>query len=137
VTVNEPITTPSDSSIGELVARLSEQTSRLVRDEMRLAQAEMKRKGRAAGLGLGLLGGAGVLALFGLGTLIAAAVLALSLAVSAWLAALIVGVVVLAVAGIVALAGKKDVSQATPPAPTEALRSTKEDIEIVKRGARS
>ena len=121
-----------DPTLGALVHDMTEQMSTLVRDEMRLAQAEMTQKGKAAGLGIGLFGAAGVVALFGVGTLVATVVLALSLAVSAWLAALIVTVVLFAVAGILALRGKSSVSKATPVQPEEAIEGVKQDIATVK-----
>jgi MFS family permease len=121
-----------DAGVGELVGQLSEQVSRLVRDEMQLAQAELKTKGKAAGIGAGLFGGAGVVAAYGLGVLIAAAVLGLATVLDAWLAALIIGVVLLAVAGVVALMGKKQVAQASPPIPTEAISGAKRDVEALK-----
>src|SRR5689334_13639313 len=89
-----------DPTLGALVHDMTQQLSTLVRDEMRLAQAEMTQKGKAAGLGIGLFGAAGVVALFGVGTLIATVILALALAIPAWLAALIVTVVLFVVAGI-------------------------------------
>src|SRR5215467_4496539 len=97
-----------DTSIGDLVSRVSEQTSRLIRNELRLAQAEMAAKGKRAGMGAGMFGGAGLLSVFGLGCLVAAAVLALAGPVADWLAAVIVGIALLAVAGVVALIGKKN-----------------------------
>lgn len=125
-----------DPTLGALVQDMTEQMSTLVRDEMRLAQAEMTQKGKAAGLGIGLFGGAGVVALFGVGTLIATVVLLLSLAMSAWLAALIVTVVLFVVAGVLALQAKSSVSKATPVQPEEAIAGVKEDIATVK-GQRS
>jgi uncharacterized membrane protein YqjE len=125
-----------DPTLGALVHDMTEQMSTLVRDEMRLAQAEMTRKGKAAGLGIGLFGASGVVAMFGLGTLITTVVLALALAMSAWLAALIVTVVLFAVAGVLALQGKGNVSKATPVQPQEAIEGVKEDIATVK-GQRS
>ncbi|MGO9727066.1 MAG: phage holin family protein, partial [Streptosporangiaceae bacterium] len=80
-----------DSSTGDLVKQLTEQVSRLVRDELKLARVEMTRKGARAGRGIGLFGGSGIIALYGTGCLIAAAVMAIATAVTAWLAALIVG----------------------------------------------
>jgi len=124
--------TLTDESVSQLLTRLSEQTSQLVRDELALVKVEMQDKAKHAGLGAGLFGGAGVLALFGIGTLIATAILALDLVLPAWLAALIVAVAVLAAAGIVALVGKKQVGQATPAAPQHALASVKQDVETVK-----
>ncbi|NEK60340.1 phage holin family protein [Geodermatophilus sabuli] len=125
-----------DASTGQLIGQLTEQISRLVRDEARLAQAEVTQKAKRLGVGAGLFGGAGLFAFFGLAVLIAAAVLALALAVPAWLAAVIVAVVLFAVAGVLALVGKKDVDKATPPLPTEAIASTKTDIATVKESAR-
>ena len=99
--------TSSDSSVGDLVKAMSADLSRLLRDEIQLAQTEIGAKVKTAGVGVGAFGGAGVLALYGLGVLSAAAVLGLALVLPAWLAALIVGVVVLAIAGVAALIGKR------------------------------
>ena len=123
------------ASAGELVSRLSQQLTTLVRDEMRLAQAELTQKGKMAGIGAGLFGGAGVVALYGVGALVAAAIIALSLAVTAWLAAVIVAVVLFIVAGVLALVGKKEVSAATPPLPQEAIAGLKTDVATVKESA--
>src|SRR4051794_11098159 len=105
----------ADQSTSELVQRASEQISRLVRDELALAKAELAEKGKHAGVGVGLFGGGGAVALYGLGALIAAAILGLANAVPAWLSALIVAVVLFAVAGALALIGRKQVSKAVPP----------------------
>jgi len=121
-----------EPGVGELVGQMSEQVSRLVRDELALAQVELKAKGKAAGKGAGLLGGAGVLGAYGFGVLIAAAVLGLATALDAWLAALIVAVVLLVIAGIAALMGKKQVSRATPPLPAEAIDGAKRDVAALK-----
>jgi uncharacterized membrane protein YqjE len=122
----------SDASIGELVSSVSADLSRLVRDEMRLAQVEVTEKAKKAGVGVGAFGAAGVLALFAVGVLLAAAVLGLATVLPAWLAALIVGVVVLLVAGVAALVGKKKVSEAAPPVPTRAVESVKTDVQEIK-----
>jgi len=127
---------PSDKSIGELFRSMSEDLSALVRDEIRLAQAEVGQKAKKAGIGIGAFGGAGVVALYGLGVLIAAAVLGLSNVVSPWLAALIVGVVLFIVAGVAALVGKKQLSQAAPPVPTETIASVKTDVAEIKESIR-
>jgi len=133
MSVGHEVRAPSgDASAGELVARLSEQVSRLVRDELALARAEMSRKGRKAALGGGLLGGAGITAVFGVGVLVAAAVLGLATAISAWLAALVVGVALVATAGGLARNGKKKVGQATPPLPVDAIEGVKDDLHTVK-----
>jgi len=125
----------ADQPIGELVQQLSNQTATLVRKEIRLAQLELQEKGKHAGIGAGMFGGGGLVALYGLGALIAAAILGLSTAVDGWLAALIVAVVLFAVAGVLALAGKKQVEQATPPAPEQAIDSVQTDIDEVKERA--
>ena len=119
-------------STGDLVSQLSTEISTLVRDELRLAQVEVTGKAKHAGIGVGMFGAAGVLALYGGGVLIAAAVLALALVLDAWLAAVIVGVVLLAVAGVVAMRGKSQVSQAAPPVPTRAVENVKADIDAVR-----
>ena len=121
-----------DPSTGELVARLSNEVSQLVRDELRLAQAEMRGKAKKAGIGAGMFGAAGLLALYGGGVLITTAILALALAVDAWLAALLVGVVLLAAAGVAALVGKQRVQEAVPPVPSRTVDSVKRDIETVR-----
>jgi hypothetical protein len=116
----------------ELVSQLSEQVSTLVRDELTLARLEMVEKGKRAGVGAGLLGGAGVVALYGVGALLVAVGAALALVMPVWLAALIVTVVVFAIAGVAALVGKKQVQQALPPEPEEAMASGKRDVDTVK-----
>jgi uncharacterized membrane protein YqjE len=131
----EQTNSQSDQQIGDLVKQLSEQTSDLVRKELKLAQVEMQEKGKRAGVGAGLFGGAGLVALYGVGVLIAAVVLGLATAIDAWLAALIVAVVLFAVAGVAALMGRKQVEQATPPQPEQAIASTKRDVQVVKERA--
>ena len=126
----------ADQSTSELVQRASEQISRLVRDELALAKAELAEKGRHAGIGVGLFGGGGALALYGLGVLITTAILALDLVMAAWLAALIVGVVLFVAAGVLALVGKKQVQQAVPPTPTAATDSVKADVDAVTAAVR-
>jgi membrane protein len=125
--------TDDDQSVGELVQQLSQQTAALVRQEMRLATVELQQKGKKAGIGAGMFGGAGVVALYGVGALIAAAILGIATFLEPWVAAVIVGVVLLAVAGILALTGKKQVEQAGPPVPEEAVESAKRDVDEVKR----
>ncbi|GAB3139979.1 phage holin family protein [Microbispora hainanensis] len=123
-------------STGELVRRLSEDVSRLIRDELRLARLEMTRKGKRAGMGAGLLGAAGLIAFYGGGALVATAILALALVLPAWASALIIGAALLALAGLLALVGKEQVSRATPPTPEEAMRSLKVDIDVMKGSVR-
>jgi uncharacterized membrane protein YqjE len=122
---------PAQQSTSELVQRAAEQVTKLVRDELALARAELTEKGKHAGVGAGLFGGGGVLALYGVGVLIATAVLLLDLAMPAWLAALIVAVVLFIIAGILALIGRKQVKQAVPPMPTAAAESLRADVDAV------
>jgi uncharacterized membrane protein YqjE len=126
----------TDQPIGELVQQLSEQTSTLVRKEIRLAQLELQEKGKRAGIGAGMFGGTALIALYGLGALITAAVLGLASAMAAWLSALIVAVVLFAIAGVLALTGKQQVDQATPPKPEAAMESVQRDIDTVKGRAK-
>jgi hypothetical protein len=123
--------TGGESSTGELVSRLSQDLSRLMRDELRLAQAEVSGKAKKAGLGAGMFGASGLLALYGVGVLIATLILALDLVMPAWLAALVVGVVLLAAAGVAALLGKKRVTEAAPPVPERTVESVKQDVDAV------
>ena len=129
--------TASEASIAELIKQLSEQSSRLARQEVELAKAELAIKGKRAGVGAGMFGGAGLIGFCGLGALTAAGVLALATAVTAWLAALIVAGVLAAVAGVLALQGKRNVAQATPPLPEQATESVKEDVQWAKSRAQS
>jgi Putative Actinobacterial Holin-X, holin superfamily III len=131
-----PPPTSETPSTGQLVSQLTDQISRLVRDEARLAQTEVTQKAKRLGVGAGLFGGAGLFAFFGLAALITTAILALALVIPDWLAALIVAVVLFAIAGVLALVGKKDVQQGSPPIPAEAIASTKTDIRTVKESAR-
>src|SRR5881227_955540 len=118
---------PSEASLAALIKQLSDQTSRLARQEVELAKAELQIKGKRAGIGAGMFGGAGVFGFYALGALVATAILGLATAVAAWLAALIVTVVLGAIAGVLALQAKSQVQQATPPVPEQATESVKED----------
>jgi uncharacterized membrane protein YqjE len=126
-----------EQSIGELLKRLSEETSTLVRQELELAKAEVTQKGKEAGVGAGLFGGAGVVGLLALGALTAAIILALDLAMPAWLAALIVALVYGAIAGVLALRGKDRFKAAGPPVPEQTIETVKEDARWAKTRARS
>jgi len=121
----------AEASMGELTTQLSSQTSRLVRDEMRLAQKEFVESAKHAGIGAGLFSAAGLVAVFGLGSLIAAAIAALSLALPVWAAALIVAVVLFAVAGVAGLVSKKQLDQASPT-PELTVANVKQDIHELK-----
>jgi membrane protein len=121
-----------DRPTGELVKDLSQQVSTLVRQELELAKVELTAKGKEAGIGAGMFGGAGLFALYGVGALVACAILALSTAVTGWLAALIVAVVLFAVAGVLALLGKSRAQRATPPVPEQTVETIKEDVRYTK-----
>jgi hypothetical protein len=123
-------------STGELVSRISARVSHLVQDGLHLARAEMTEKGRKAGIGAGWLGGRGFVALFGVACLVAAAVLALATAIADWLAAVIIGLALLLVAGCAALPGKRRLSEATPPLPTQAVDGVRTDVHTLKEGGR-
>ena len=125
----------AEQSTGELVKLVAEQVSVLVRDELKLAQLEMSGKARQAGKGAGLLGGGGLVALYGVACLIACAIIAISHSLQAWLAALIVGAALLAVAGAAALLGRVHLQKATPPVPTQAVDSVKTDVAEIKERA--
>jgi hypothetical protein len=120
-----------ERSTAELVKLAAEQISRLVRDELKLATTELTEKGKRAGIGVGIFGAAGVVALYGVAALIATLIIALALVMPAWLAALLVGVVLLATGGVLALIGQRQVKRATPPVPSAAVRSVKADIDTI------
>jgi uncharacterized membrane protein YqjE len=126
-----------DRSAAELVKQVSEQTSRLVRQEMALARLELGDKLKHAGVGAGLFGGTALLGLLGAGTLVAAVVLALATAMDDWLAALIVAAALLAGAAILARTGKGELERATPAAPEQTVENVQADIDEVRRSARS
>jgi uncharacterized membrane protein YqjE len=122
-----------DPSAAELVKQVTEQTQRLIRQELALARLEISDKAKHAGIAAGMLAGAGVVAFFGVGTLIAMLVLLLATALDAWLAALVVTVALLATAGIMAVMGKGQLKRATPPAPEQTIESVKADVGAVAR----
>src|SRR5688572_19315442 len=128
MTFSDPVDTPvsgpgpvpvrsGEPTLGALVHDLSQQLPDLIRSELRLAQAEVTEKGRRAGLGVGMFSAAGLLAFFALGTLVATGVIALSEAVPAWAAGLIVAAALLVAAAVAALMGRQKVSEATPAKP--------------------
>ena len=121
-----------DATIGELARQLPEQISRLVREELRLAQLEMTQKGKRAGIGAGLLGGGGVIALYGVAALLTAAILALALVLPTWASALIVGGALLLASVALAGLGRKRVKQAMPPVPQQTQASVGADVEEIK-----
>ncbi len=135
--VGGPVADPREKAIGELFKDLSEETSTLIRQEMALAKAELSEKGKEAGKGAGLFGGAGVVGLLAAGALTAAIIALLDKAMDTWLAALIVAVVFGAIAAVLALRGKQEIQHAAPPVPEQTVDSVKEDVAWAKSRARS
>ena len=134
---SDPVQPNADQrSVAELVGDATNQLSTLVRDEIRLAAAEMQRKGRRLGVGAGLLGGAALVALYGAGALLAGLILLLADVMPAWLAAFLVGAVVLAVAAVLAVLGRRQAQRGVPPVPQEAVAGIRQDIAAVKDGVR-
>lgn len=126
-----------DRPVGELLKELSSQTTTLVRQELELAKAEMAEKGKQAGLGAGMFGGAGLFGLLALGALTACLIAALATGMQVWLAALVIAAVYAAAGAILALLGRQKTREATPPAPEQAIESTKEDIQWAKNQVKS
>jgi uncharacterized membrane protein YqjE len=126
----------SEDSVFELLQRLSEQTTSLAQKEIELAKVEMALKGKRIGVGVGAFSGAGLLALLALGALTAAAILALASAVEVWLAAVIVAVAYLLIAGALALAGRSKVKAGSPPVPEQTAASLQEDLRETKQKAK-
>jgi uncharacterized membrane protein YqjE len=126
----------NEQSTAELVQRASEQLSRLVRDELTLAKAELAEKGKHAGIGAGLFGGAGVFAMYGVGALIATAVIALNLVWPLWLASLVVTGAIFLVAGVLALIGRAQIRRAVPAEPKAAIEGLKADVDEVKQAVK-
>jgi hypothetical protein len=127
--------TTGELSTAQLLQRATEQTTTLVGAEIHLAQLEVSTKAKRAGLGIGALGATGVLSLYAVAVLIAAAVLGLSTVLAGWLAALIVAGALLLVAAALAVVGKKQVGKSVPPVPTETIDSTRDDVAVIKNAA--
>jgi hypothetical protein len=121
-----------EEPMGELFKQLSDDLSTLVRQELKLAQAEMTEKGKKAGVGIGMFTGAAVVGLLAMGALTTCLIAALSTGMEVWIAALIVTVVYGAIAGVLALSGKHRVSEATPPLPEQTIETVKEDAQWAK-----
>ncbi len=126
-----------DRPTGELLRDLSDHTTTLVKQEMELAKAELQEKGKQAGLGAGMFGGAGLFGLGAFAALTACLIAALDQAMEIWLAALVVAVAYAVIAAVLAMTGKQKVKQAVPPVPEQANDSVKEDMEWAKTQARS
>jgi hypothetical protein len=132
-----PVRVAAEPTTAELVQHATEQMSRLIRDELALARSEMTDKARHAGVGAGLLGGGGVLAHYAVGVLIIAAVLGLAVVLPGWLSALIVGVALLILAGLLALGGRLQLQRATPAMPERVARSVRADVDVLTNAVRS
>lgn len=124
-----------DRPVSEIARQLPGQISRLVREEIRLAQLELSQKGKRAGVGAGMLGGSAIVALYGVAALLAAAIIALALVLPAWASALIVGGALLLIAGVLALIGRGQFKKATPPVPSQARASIRADAEEIRERA--
>lgn len=136
-THREDMTLEREKPTGDLLRQLSQETSLLVRQELALARAELQEKGRQAGVGAGLLGGAGVSALVALIALMATVLAVLDTAMQTWLAALITTVIFAAIAGVQALIGRRRLQAATPVVPEQTTDSVKEDVAWARTRARS
>jgi uncharacterized membrane protein YqjE len=121
----------------DLLKELSDHTTTLVKQEIDLAKAELSEKGKKAGLGAGMFGGAGLFGVFAFAALTTCIIAALESPLNLWLAALIVAVVYAAVAGVLALQGRKKVKEAGPPVPEQTTESVKEDVQWAKTRAKS
>ena len=126
-----------DRPIADLMKQLAQETSTLVHQELELAKAEMTQKGRRAGLGIGQLSAAGLIALYAVGALTACFIALLATAMRVWIAALIVAVVYGLIAGVLAMVGRQRLRQANPPKPEQTIESVKEDVEWAKTQMRS
>ncbi|MEW1613713.1 MULTISPECIES: phage holin family protein [unclassified Streptomyces] len=124
-----------DEPVGVLISRASQQISELVREEMQLARSEMTQKGKRFGKGGGLFGAAGLVGILAAQALVATCIAAFALVLPLWAAALIVTAVLAAVAGVAALAGKKQIALAGTPAPEQTIDSVKADLAEVKEKA--
>ncbi|MGK2931206.1 MAG: phage holin family protein [Solirubrobacterales bacterium] len=136
--MNEQVTTggTDERSLADLLKQMTEQSNELARLEIQLAKAEMEAKAKQVGTGIGAFGGAGLVAFLALGALTATFILALATALDAWLAALIVTAVYAAIAGVMALFGRRKVQAGTPPVPKRAIDSTERDIDEVKQSVK-
>lgn len=129
-------TGPAQQSVGQLISRFAEQTTRLVRAEIDLAKAELAAKAKAAGIGAGMLAGAAFFGFFAFAVLLATVILALAEVLAPWLAALIVLVVLLVITGVLAYLGLKKLQQGVPPTPEKAITGLKEDADTVSRSVK-
>lgn len=126
----------AQQSIAELVRQAAEQTATLSRQELRLAQLELTEKGKAAGVGAGLLGGAGIFALLAFAAALSALGAAFALVLPVWAAALVIAGVLVVLSGFTALVGRTRMKRGTPPTPDLAVHNVQRDVETIKESAR-
>lgn len=126
-----------EQSTGDLLKQLSDHTTTLVKQEIDLAKAELTEKGKKAGAGAGMFGGAGLFAVFAFAAVTTCLIAALESPLSLWLAALVVAVVYAVIAGVLALQGRNKVREAVPPIPEQTTESVKEDLQWAKTRAKS
>lgn len=119
-------------SIGALVGQVSDQFGRLLRAEVDSYKKELKEKATKSGLGIGLIVAGAVIAIYAVGVLIYSAVAGLANAVPLWLSALIIGIVLLGIVGILVMVGVKALKNNVPPGPNVAVARIKEDLNNVK-----
>jgi hypothetical protein len=129
--VSEPIGEPR-RSLFQLIGDLPGYLADLIRSEIELLKTELVEKAKYFGVGAGLVAAGAVIALYAFGVLLAAAVLGIATALPAWLAALIVGVVLLIITTVLVLIGVRQLKRAAPPVPTETIDNVKKDVDAIK-----
>ena len=127
--------THAEPGVGKAVHEVTERARSLIRLEVELALVELRRKGATAGLGVGLLLTAALLGLYGIGFLFATAAAGLATALPVWLSILIVGAVVLALAGLAGALGISRLRSATPLIPEDAAREARLTADVIKERA--
>jgi uncharacterized membrane protein YqjE len=124
-------------SVPELVKDLTRDISELVRQEIELARVEMTEKGKQAGLGVGMFGGAAVLGMAVVGGSMATIIILLDLAIPLWLASLVTTLLYAGAAALLALRGRDELKETGAPIPERTKQSVKEDIQWAKTRAQS
>jgi hypothetical protein len=128
--------TGQKATIGQLVAQLSEQSSRLVHSEIALLKTEVKEKAKHSGLGIGLIAAGGVIALYAIGYLLFTIMSVLDVWLPQWAASLIVFVILILMAGACVGIGVKQVKRGSPPVPKDSVDRIKQDVASIKEGLR-
>jgi len=123
--------------LAELMRDFIQDVNTLIHEEIELAKAELNQKIRQAGVGAGMFVGAGVAGIMALGALTASLIAVIALVLPVWAAALVIAALWTGVAGLLAISGRTRVRKATPPAPQQAIDTTKEDIRWAKTRMRS